>query len=359
VADHRSGVRHRILRILRILLIGLSDSSASALGGVPLPLDLGSYFARQQWVGCGLFVDPLVIQPYAFDPAQDGGTVSFDYAGFDFGRYYVQALNVDPDFTTRIAGVSSALAVLGQAEIATGLVPIAPGTFQMGSNAPSGAPYFGSSAQQPVHSVTISYPFWIGQYEVTQLEYQTFMGGANPSAFLGANRPVETVSWNDARAYCQSLTAFEDAAGNLPAGYEYRLPTEAEWEYACRAGTTTEFNVGDELFCSDARFWYSYHTSSSCGNPDGTVDVGSYAPNAWGLFDMHGNVWEWCLDSYAGYSAGAVTDPFVTGGFERVFRGGSWAFGSSECSSADRNSTGPTTASFLGFRVVLAPVLVP
>jgi len=239
-------------------------------------------------------------------------------------------------------------------------VAIPPGSFMMGSNAPNGSPYFGNISTQPVHQVTISYPFWMGQHEVMQSEYQALMG-SNPSGFPGASRPVETVSWHQARAYCAALTAQQ--AGNPPAGYEYRLPTEAEREYACRAGTTTEFHYGPDLFCNQARFGYSFHSNSSCFSGS-TVPVGSYAPNAFGLYDMHGNVAEWCLDSYAQYSSASVTDPFVTGGPTRVYRGGGWfefyPLGSFFCRSAYRESNAPGfTDNELGFRVVLAPVLVP
>jgi len=234
-----------------------------------------------------------------------------------------------------------------------GMVPIPAGTFQMGSNAASGAPYHGPVG--PVHQVTLNNCIWMGQHEVTQAEYQALMG-SNPAFFPGATRPVEEVSWHQARAYCAALTAQQ--AGNLPAGYEYRLPTEAEWEYACRAGTTTEFHYGPALFCNQARFGYSYHSNYSCGSS--TVPVGSYAPNAFGLYDMHGNVWEWCLDSYAPYSSAAVTDPFVTGGPYRVLRGGGWAYSSFYCRSAIRGSGGPGSTNYdIGFRVGLAPVLVP
>jgi formylglycine-generating enzyme required for sulfatase activity len=241
-----------------------------------------------------------------------------------------------------------------------GLAIIQPGTFQMGSNAAFAEPYFGTSDEKPVHSVTISYPFWMGATEVSQAQYQALMG-TNPSGFPGANRPVEVVSWFDAQAYCAALTIQQAALGNVPAGYQYRLPTEAEWEYACRAGTTTEFNVGSALFCNQARFRYSYHSNSECsGWQSGTVPVGSYPPNPWGLFDTHGNVWEWCLDSSASYPAGAVADPFVTGGPIRVIRGGGYGYDSGDCRSAGRGYLTPGEAyGDLGFRVVLAPVLVP
>jgi formylglycine-generating enzyme required for sulfatase activity len=233
-----------------------------------------------------------------------------------------------------------------------GLAIIQPGTFQMGSNAAGGSPYFSNSNEKPVHQVTISYPFWMGATEVTQAQYKALMG-TNPSASGGANHPVELVSWFYAQAYCAALTAQQAELGKVPAGYQYRLPTEAEWEYACRAGTTTEFNVGSALFCHQAAFGNLFCSSG------GTVPVGSYPANAWGLFDMHGNVFEWCLDSFASYPAGAVTDPFVTGGPGRVLRGGSWLVNSFVCRSAYRFSSTPGSFDDFGFRVVLAPVLVP
>jgi formylglycine-generating enzyme required for sulfatase activity len=240
-----------------------------------------------------------------------------------------------------------------------GLAIIPQGTFQMGSNAAWGVPYFSYWYEKPVHQVTLSHSFWMGCHEVTQAEYQALMG-VNPSWFQGANKPVERVSWFDAQAYCAALTAQQTALGKTPPGYEYRLPTEAEWEYACRAGTTTEFNVGSALFCDQARFSNSYHNGSDCAS-FGTVEVGSYLPNPWGLYDMHGNVFEFCLDSPAVYPAGAVTDPVVTGGYHRAVRGGGFSAPSSGCRSAHRGIAIPDTSTInsTGFRVVLAPVLVP
>ncbi len=170
---------------------------------------------------------------------------------------------------------------------------------------------------------------------------------------------MERVTWDDARAYCTALTAQEMALGNVPSGYEYRLPTEAEWEYACRAGTTTEYSIGAALYCADAKFDFSEHSNLACGFND-SADVGSYPANAFGLFDMHGNVFEWCLDSHASYSSGAVTDPFVTGGLLRVIRGGSWNGGSRACRSARRDLHIFDDHDYgIGIRVVLAPILVP
>ena len=240
-----------------------------------------------------------------------------------------------------------------------GLAVIQPGTFQRGSNAGSSVPYFSGSNEKPVHPVTISKPFWMGVTEVTQAQYQALMG-ANPSLFFGPDLPVERVNWGQARAYCSALTLQQAALGNVTPGYEYRLPTEAEWEYACRAGTTTEFNVGEGLFCNQARFAFSYHSDSSCLTGGTTTSVASFAPNAWGLYDMHGNVQEWCLDSTSFYPAGAVTDPFVTGGISRMVRGGGYSSISPFCRSAYRPSQlGSYTSQELGFRVVLAPILVP
>jgi formylglycine-generating enzyme required for sulfatase activity len=241
------------------------------------------------------------------------------------------------------------------------LVPIEPGMFLMGSPATplDVAPYFNQADAQPVHPVTISQPFWIGRHEVTQAEYQALMG-ANPSAFSGPSRPVERVSWHEAVAYCAALTASEQAAGRVPPGYAYRLPTEAEWEYCCRAGTTTEFHFGTALDCGQARMASSRHTGQTCSSGS-TASVGGYAANAWGLRDMHGNVFEWCLDSWGGtpnYPAAPVIDPLSTVGFARVARGGSFGNPSDQCRSAVRFGFSPTSsAPNIGFRVVLAPAI--
>jgi len=239
------------------------------------------------------------------------------------------------------------------------MVPIPAGTFQMGSPVTplNVGPYFNQPESMPVHAVTITRPFWMAKYEVTQAEYQSLMGN-NPSNFQDPQRPVNVVSWSNAMAYCQVLTAQEQSRNRLPSGYVYRLPTEAEWEYCCRAGTTTEFHYGSDLVCGLARFYYSYHSNSICGT-NSTAVVGSYPPNAWGLHDMHGNVWEWCLDSWDGsanYPNGPVSDPFVRSGPSRVFRGGGWSFLSDSCRSASRFRNDPGIAGSLsGFRVVCAP----
>lgn len=236
------------------------------------------------------------------------------------------------------------------------MVAIQPGTFTMGSPF-SERHRDGDEAQ---HQVTISQPFWIAKHEVTQGQYQTLMGinPAEPKHGVGADCPVYNVTWNDAINFCAKLTEIERAAGRLPAGYEYTLPTEAQWEYACRAGTTTSYNnnkniTGEEISRGLGDVcWYEYNSR------DRVHPVGQKQPNAWGLYDMHGNVSEWCWDWYAGYTAGAVTDP--TGpnmGSERVKRGGSYDSDADDCRAAAREDEEPFDASDSGgFRVALSPV---
>jgi formylglycine-generating enzyme required for sulfatase activity len=265
------------------------------------------------------------------------------------------------------------------------LVWIPCGTFTMGS--PAGEPTrFDDEGPQTL--VTITHGFWMGRYELTQGEYLAVMG-SNPSFCQGVreindptcgcvserdygtdlSRPVENVNWYEAVAYCAALTSREQNAGRLPAGYVYRLPTEAEWEYACRAGTTTPFNYGSEMRSGMANFiGVSEYppcgaSAFSCHNPNGiylggTISVGSYAPNAWGLYDMHGNVNEFCQDWWSSsLPGGSVTDPHgpATGSY-RVHRGGNWDGEGEFLRSAFRD--GPVTPSFrdpgIGFRVVLA-----
>jgi formylglycine-generating enzyme required for sulfatase activity len=252
------------------------------------------------------------------------------------------------------------------------MVWIPPGTFVMGS--PLSEADRGPDETQ--HTVTLTHGFYMGKYAVTQGEYLAVVG-VNPSLFItqdwlgnpvapDLNRPVEQVSWYDATNYCALLTAQEQAAGRLRAGWVYQLPTEAQWEYACRAGTTTAFCYGDDLVSGMANFWGYDGYYASVGlipNPDGTylqgtTTVGSYEPNAWGLYDVHGNVWEWCMDWYGPYPTGSVTDPTgPTTGSTRVGRGGGWNDYAYYCRSADRDGDDPTYgASNDGFRVALVSV---
>ncbi len=210
-----------------------------------------------------------------------------------------------------------------------------------------------SDDEGPQHRVTISSGYWIGKYEVTQRQYERIIG-VNPSYFKGADFPVEHVSWDDAQAFCRKLQ------GRLPrelAGKTARLPTEAEWEYACRAGTITPFYYGDSLDSSMANFDGNnpYGGGREGEYRERTTPVGSFQPNAWGLYDMHGNVWEWCQDWYGEYPSGAATDPTGPGsGEERVLRGGSWNDRAGYCRSADRFLYDPVTRYVsLGFRLVV------
>ncbi len=230
------------------------------------------------------------------------------------------------------------------------------GTFTMGSSVTE---QDRKSDEDPQTRVTISKGFWMSRYETTQEEYLGVMG-TNPSYFKGdTERPVEVVSWIDATNYCAKMTVLERAAGRLPAGYVYRLPTEAEWEYACRAGTTTATAYGNSLSSAQANFNgdFPYGGAAKGPNLGRTTKVGSYPANAWGLYDMPGNVYEWCSDWYGDYPGGSVTDPRGPAtGANRVLRGGGWYRYGFDCRSANRYNHWPDSASSgFGFRPVLAP----
>ena len=199
--------------------------------------------------------------------------------------------------------------------------------------------------------VYLSKGFYMAKCETTQTEYQQIMGN-NPSTFKGPTLPVESVTWVEATNYCNLLTARQRTAGTLPAGWVYRLPTEAEWEYACRAGTTTTYSFGASTVNIGLYAWYNGNAQST------SHDVGRKGPNRRGLYDMHGNVWEWCQDFYGPLPGGNVTDPqSPSGGSNPVLRGGGWDFDASGCASAFRFYNAPSVRSYAyGFRVVLAPV---
>lgn len=193
----------------------------------------------------------------------------------------------------------------------------------------------------PQHRVRITRPFYLGVHEVTQAQYEKVMG-TNPSFFEVPTQPVEKVAWDDAVEFCRRLGQEEKT--------EYRLPTEAEWEYACRAKTTTPFTFGDTLLAKEARF---------LGSGKGPCAVGSYPANAFGLYDMHGNVFEWCQDWYGAdyYASSPANDPTgPASGQKRVARGGAWAFPVGVCRSAKRLPRSPQDRNpATGFRVVLIP----
>jgi formylglycine-generating enzyme required for sulfatase activity len=217
------------------------------------------------------------------------------------------------------------------------------------------------SDEGPV-DVTLSRGFWIGRYETTQAQWRRWMGQVSHEleAGLGDNIPVYWVSFVEAEEFCRRLT--EAAAHELPPGWEFRLPTEAQWEYACRAGTTTAYACGDTLTKAQANFGRPFRGAPP-GYPDGSATpVGAYPPNAWGLHDMHGNQWEWCRDYFHRPILGGV-DPDRReqpgsqnrdGSFSRVRRGGAWPENERFCRSAARLPFEPDRSSnHIGFRVVL------
>ena len=234
------------------------------------------------------------------------------------------------------------------------LVLIPRGKFMMGS--PESEQ--GRKEDENQHEVTISKDYYLGVYEVTQAQYEKVMD-KNPSHFQGAivgnenaDLPVENVSWDDAVEFCKKLSELPD---EKKVGRVYRLPTEAEWEYSCRAGSKTAYSFDDEEGLLSEYGWFRRNSS------DRTHTVGLLEPNAWGLYDMHGNVWEWCSDWYEEYPKGAVSDP--TGAKEgslRVDRGGSWRYEAAVCRSAIRLRVNPSFRDDRsGFRVALSPSGIP
>ena len=240
---------------------------------------------------------------------------------------------------------------------------IDPGSGQMGS--PAGE-VENRPNEGPLTRVTLSRGFWAMPYEVRQAFWQQLMEG-NPSEYKGGALPVHNVSWDEAVRFCELLTARERAAGRLPPAYVYRLPTEAEWEFAARAGSATPFFFGREASAADGNFRGSYPSNRSAGSVSaaqsyGPVAAGSFAPNPWGLHDMHGNVAEWCANIFNNrLPGGRVSDwPGPADGRDRPVRGGSWTEFAHRARSAARDRLDPGTRSpAVGFRVVLAPDLDP
>ncbi len=206
------------------------------------------------------------------------------------------------------------------------LVLIPPGSFRMGDRK-------GQDDEKPVHRVTITKPFYLGKYEVTQEQWEAVMG-TNPSHFKGAKNPVECVSWHDCRSFLDKLNhKFKDSE------VTFRLPTEAEWEYACRAGSTTRWSFGDDPESMTEYGWFRANCDSS------THPAGQKKPNPWGLYDMYGNVYEWCSDWYADdyYRQSPKKDPAgPQSGSQKVIRGGCWCHDPMPCRSAVRCGLEPS-----------------
>jgi formylglycine-generating enzyme required for sulfatase activity len=225
---------------------------------------------------------------------------------------------------------------------------VEPGTFTMGSPTSE----TGRETDETEHNVSLTKGFYLGKYEVTQAQYEAVMTGntdglnATPSEWPNnPNRPVEKVSWADAQIFLTRLNTQQSA--NIPAGWAYVLPTESQWEYACRAGTSTRYSWGNDINATRANY--------SVSGLSQTRDVGYYAANPWGFFDMHGNVWEWVYDWKANYLTGAQTDPEgPASGSYRVARGGSWSDDGTGkyLRSAERNLHSPNHRyANIGFRV--------
>ena len=223
--------------------------------------------------------------------------------------------------------------------IAMNLAYIAPGEFAMGSPKTES----GREGHETQHKVTLTKGFYIGIYTVTQAQWKAVMG-EGASRFKGDDLPVDEVLWTDAVIFCKKLSEKE--------GRRYRLPTEAEWEYACRAGTTTAYHTGEGEAALAEAGWYGGNSETKTTHP-----CGQKKPNAWGLYDMHGNVWQWCNDGYGEYPRDAVTDPAGSAdGSRHVLRGGDWRCGPRFCRSAKRFGSGPNYRDdvFRGFRVALS-----
>lgn len=205
----------------------------------------------------------------------------------------------------------------------------------------------GNSDEKPSHQVTLTKPYELGVYEMTQEQYEDVMG-TNPSKFEGLRNPVEQVSWEDAVEFCKKLSSLP---GERSAERVYRLPTEAEWEYACRTGTFLEYSFGNEAGSLGDYAWYMSNSGSQ------THPVGEKRANLWGLYGMHGNVAEWCSDWYGVYPSSAVTDPAgASSGSLRVLRGGGWGLPAALCRSAFRRRDAPSDrGSHPGFRVTFIP----
>ncbi len=259
-------------------------------------------------------------------------------------------------------GVAPCMAMLTNS-IGMKLVLIPPGRFLMGS--PFSEPYH-SPDEGPVHEVTLTRPYYLGCFPVTQQEYHEVMQ-SRPSHFapdgplpyyrlndVDTSRfPVDSVDYEDAVAFCKRLSALPEERA---AGRRYRLPTEAEWEYACRAGTSSVFYFGDSLSSRQANFDgnYPYGGAERGVYLKRTCNVGQYPPNAFGLYDMYGNVWEWCSDWFDEnfYRYSPKNDPVgPPGGDAHVLRGGSWIDASWHCRSADRSHR--EALHYVGFRVVM------
>jgi len=259
------------------------------------------------------------------------------------GEGFVSLTEIENQFKDRLDELSL-LAEWKPKLVLKNLIYISPGNFFMGSEV--GDPF--RNQDETFHEVTITHSFWMGKHEVTNERWNGVWGITDFNS-SEQQLPVSQVSHGKAQAFCWKLTESERDAGNIPPGFIYRLPTEAEWEYACRAGTSSVFSFGDDpASLSD----FAWHKSESRGE---LQPVGSKSPNAWGLHDMHGNLYEWCFDWYGDYPSFSVVNPLgALSGKGRVLRGGSYTSDGSQCRSSFRYPLTPITRAFnIGFRLVL------
>jgi len=331
-----------ILKYLRPEIVQEPSFTGAILNGTRVELNPGveGKYVTYQWYKDGDPIDGATSQLFTID--------NFD-VGYHDGNYTVVASNdfgsVESQPIELVEG-GTILTVDLNSTVSLEMIWVEPGTFTMGSPTSEA----GRSTNETQHEVTLTQGFYLGKYEVTQAQYEAVMAGvsgdlnATPSNWPNnPDRPVEKVSWEDIQVFLTRLNAQQ--AGNIPEGWAYVLPTEAQWEYACRAGTTTTYSWGDTITSENANY------GQQVGQPS---TVGNYAANPWGFFDMHGNVWEWTADAYASYATGAQTDPFNVGttGSTRVLRGGTWSNLDASLRSACRLFVSPSFRfSIIGFRV--------
>ena len=354
--------------VVSILLGGCSDDDTNpvfpdnqvpATPSNPSPADGATDQYRSislSWTCSDPDDDPLTYDVFfgtANDPprvAENQTRTGFDPGGLNKNQlYYWKIISIDDHYHSTVGSVWSFTTGEGgdptedrefnlTDEVAITMVWIPAGSFMMGRRDNE---QDSDEDEDSRHEVNIENGFWMGKYEVTQGQWETVTGG-NPSHYDGENRPVEYVSWNDIHGF---LSLIDDG---------FRLPSEAEWEYACRAGTDTRFYWGDDPGYEDIDDYAVYGNN----HPQGTADVGTKRPNSWGLYDMSGNVWEWCEDDYYSNYDGAPDDGSPRIGNPRtsyrVLKGGSWGAGGRSCRSAERNWYRPYLRSFYsGFRLVL------
>jgi len=364
----------RSIYVLGLIVLSLVAFGWHAVGGFGAPGSASISAGDSNGDGVVNITDPIHTLNYLFGdgppPAACQGSgvsaseVSFDATATTLTAGTVQSAleEVDERMESQGSSIETRLALLegpGDPE----LVEIPAGSFTMGSLESERSR---NPDEEPLHGVTISQSFFMSATEITQEQYRAITGW-NPSIFSGcATCPVENVSWYDAADFCNQLTIRQLAEGKIPEGAKFRLPTEAEWEYACRAGTSTRFYFGDVLECqdyftpsfscpaADPYIWMGFNDEPTSGRPK---PVKQKEPNAWGLYDMSGNVSEWCQDVYGPYPNGDVIDPQgPIAGPMRVIRGGDWSGHLAQSRSGIRGSDQPRKRNdqgIYGFRVVL------